>query len=35
MLLCDECDEGFHTECIGLLDLPDCDLWYCDECLEV
>lgn len=33
MLLCDRCDSGFHTVCIGLRDIPELENWYCDECL--
>lgn len=34
MLLCDACDSGFHTTCIGLRDIPQLQNWYCDDCLE-
>lgn len=33
MLLCDECDNGFHTTCIGLKQIPELDEWFCDECI--
>ena len=25
---------GF-TECVGLTEAPDCEKWYCDDCLQV
>lgn len=33
MLLCDECDKGFHTTCIGLDHIPNLEMWYCDQCI--
>lgn len=36
MLLCDSCDNGFHTSCIGLTGVPLLEEWFCDDCfLEV
>lgn len=35
MLLCDECDRGFHTTCINLHSLPECELWFCDSCISL
>jgi hypothetical protein len=34
LMLCDNCDRGFHTLCIGLVCVPEVDQWYCDKCLE-
>lgn len=31
MLLCDGCDKGFHTFCIGLKHIPK-EAWFCTEC---
>jgi len=33
MLLCDSCDRGFHTSCLGLRHIPEVEHWYCCECL--
>ncbi len=33
ILLCDDCDRGFHTECLGLNSVPQ-DSWYCPKCLR-
>ena len=33
MLLCDGCDKGYHTLCLGLVDLPDLAEWFCEACL--
>lgn len=36
MLLCDRCDNGFHTACLGLSGIPLLEEWFCDDCfLEV
>ncbi|KAK9457741.1 PLU-1-like protein-domain-containing protein [Dipodascopsis uninucleata] len=34
MLLCDDCDSGYHMYCLNppLKSIPDYD-WYCDKCL--
>ena len=32
MLLCDQCDNGFHTTCLGLQGIPHLEQWYCDDC---
>lgn len=32
MLLCDGCDNGYHIKCIGLVEEPDTDLWFCEKC---
>ncbi|CAA0838251.1 PHD finger transcription factor- putative [Striga hermonthica] len=31
LVLCDRCPSSFHTECIGLQDVPDGD-WFCPSC---
>jgi len=33
-LLCDECDEAYHTHCVGLSQIPDGD-WFCETCLPL
>jgi histone demethylase JARID1 len=35
ILLCDECERGFHTYCLNppLTSIPDTDEWYCPSCL--
>jgi hypothetical protein len=33
MLLCDQCDSGYHTTCLELLDIPPCENWFCQQCL--
>ncbi|GMH64420.1 hypothetical protein TrLO_g8294 [Triparma laevis f. longispina] len=32
ILLCDICDEGFHTTCLGLKEVPPGDSWFCNRC---
>ncbi len=32
MVLCDGCDKGFHTECLGMLCVPDGN-WFCSDCV--
>ncbi|KAI9801086.1 MAG: hypothetical protein M1833_002954 [Piccolia ochrophora] len=32
LLLCDGCDAGYHTYCVGLESVP-AGHWYCEECL--
>ncbi|CAG9333839.1 unnamed protein product [Blepharisma stoltei] len=34
MLLCDNCDAGYHTTCIGLIAIPNLDEWFCEDCLR-
>ncbi|KAI9641511.1 hypothetical protein NHQ30_010320 [Ciborinia camelliae] len=35
LLLCDNCDAGYHTHCIGLDSVPPVGThWYCMECVE-
>lgn len=31
MMLCDHCDRGYHTYCVGLQTVPE-GLWICPEC---
>src|SRR5690349_2447968 len=33
MLLCDNCDGGYHTYCIGLTRVPR-GTWYCVRCKD-
>ncbi|OMJ95039.1 hypothetical protein SteCoe_1744 [Stentor coeruleus] len=33
MLLCDNCDKGFHTFCIGLERIPYLEYWFCSQCI--
>jgi hypothetical protein len=32
LLLCDGCDKGSHTTCIGLLQVPKSEEWFCELC---
>eukprot|EP01116_Phalansterium_solitarium_P010547 TRINITY_DN2543_c0_g1_i1.p1 TRINITY_DN2543_c0_g1~~TRINITY_DN2543_c0_g1_i1.p1 ORF type:complete len:2150 (-),score=617.23 TRINITY_DN2543_c0_g1_i1:724-7173(-) len=32
LLLCDECSFGYHIECLGLLDTPEQEKWFCPDC---
>jgi hypothetical protein len=34
LLLCDTCDKGYHTYCIGMNRIPYLDQWFCDECIQ-
>ena len=29
---CDGCDAWFHTNCVGLADLPEAPEWFCPLC---
>ncbi|MCD7464089.1 hypothetical protein HAX54_052066 [Datura stramonium] len=31
LILCDECPSSFHTECLGIKEVPDGD-WFCPSC---
>ena len=34
-ILCDECDAGYHLQCVGLFSLPPGDAeWFCPLCLN-
>lgn len=33
LLLCDACDQAFHTTCIGLTQVPKEDVWRCPRCV--
>ena len=33
LLLCDTCDKGYHTYCIGITRIPYLDKWFCDRCI--
>eukprot|EP00976_Prorocentrum_cordatum_P058348 1172540-Prorocentrum_minimum.AAC.1 len=32
LLMCDNCIESFHLECVGLAVVPD-GTWHCPQCL--
>ena len=32
MLICDGCDNYYHTYCIGLSQIPVTNTWYCQQC---
>ena len=32
MVICDACEQGFHTACFGLPAVPDADTWHCKGC---
>lgn len=34
MLLCERCNRGFHTFCVGLRALPEEDRWFCHDCVR-
>ena len=34
LLLCEMCDDGYHTDCVQLARVPDGD-WYCPVCTEI
>ncbi len=33
MLLCDTCNQGFHTFCLNLVKVPD-EAFFCEDCLQ-
>ncbi|CAG9311564.1 unnamed protein product [Blepharisma stoltei] len=33
LLICDGCDQGFHTFCIGINRIPDLEEWFCHDCI--
>ena len=35
LMLCDYCDAGYHTSCLGMDCIPNLDVWYCDRCLPM
>ena len=34
MLLCDKCNLGFHTFCLGLEHIPLLEVWFCETCIR-
>ncbi|KAL3147936.1 hypothetical protein ABBQ32_002640 [Trebouxia sp. C0010 RCD-2024] len=34
MLLCDKCNKGYHTACIGLDHVPEEEFWFCGDCIK-
>ena len=32
LLLCDKCDEEYHTHCLGLTTVPLTQVWFCPNC---
>jgi len=32
IMMCDECNDGYHMECLGLSSLPEEDEWFCPRC---
>ena len=32
MVICDCCEQGFHTACFGMAAVPDADPWHCPGC---
>ncbi|CAG9315596.1 unnamed protein product [Blepharisma stoltei] len=34
MLLCDACDNGYHTDCINLKHIPILEEWFCEKCIK-
>lgn len=35
MLICDQCQQGFHLDCFGLPSIPEEDEWICQGCREL
>lgn len=35
LMLCDSCNEGYHTTCLGMDSIPNLETWYCDTCLPL
>src|SRR5690242_15409216 len=35
MLICDQCQQGFHLYCFGLPSIPEEDEWICQGCREL
>lgn len=33
LLICDKCDRGFHTQCVGLDHVPMLEVWFCEQCI--
>ena len=31
IIMCDECNDGYHLACLGLTTLPEEDEWYCPQ----
>lgn len=34
LLLCDNCDDEYHTQCLGLETVPSAQKWYCPACAK-
>lgn len=34
LLLCDLCNQGYHTKCVKLSSLPNTTEWHCDACSD-
>jgi hypothetical protein len=34
MIICDCCERGFHTGCLGMQRVPEVEKWFCLECLR-
>jgi len=32
MVICDACEQGFHTACFGMVAVPNADTWHCTGC---
>ena len=35
MLICEDCQQGFHLECFGLATIPEEDQWVCAGCQQL
>ena len=35
MLICEQCQQGFHLGCFGLATIPEEDEWECWGCVEL
>ena len=34
MLICEECERGFHIDCIGIMMMPQSENWFCGGCIR-
>ena len=35
LLLCDKCNLGYHTHCLGLDHIPLLEVWFCETCIRL
>ncbi|CAG9330322.1 unnamed protein product [Blepharisma stoltei] len=34
LLICQDCGDSYHLNCLSMLEVPNVETWYCDECLQ-